>query len=181
MPDVDVVNLFSDFEFFICCYYIINHCKVLLKRSWILTHLFLVLTFYFLFKLGGSEGLFAQKTLEITDGVLSTYKNQGFLWIGVHLFPFLNHSRIPFLRRGTVSYSLFHKLAQCDLNSHFFLCMKCYWQCYLIVVCFYPFKGGFDLLGRTKDQIRTTEQVNAAMATCLALKLDGLVIIGGYQ
>ncbi|KAM0932392.1 putative diphosphate--fructose-6-phosphate 1-phosphotransferase [Dioscorea sansibarensis] len=64
---------------------------------------------------GGSEGLFAQKTLEITDGVLSTYKNQ----------------------------------------------------------------GGFDLLGRTKDQIRTTEQVNAAMATCQALKLDGLVIIGG--
>jgi len=29
---------------------------------------------------GGSEGLFAQKTLEITDSVLSTYKNQGWLW-----------------------------------------------------------------------------------------------------
>lgn len=29
---------------------------------------------------GGSEGLFAQKTLEITDNVLSTYKNQGWLW-----------------------------------------------------------------------------------------------------
>lgn len=27
--------------------------------------------------LGGSEGLFAQKTLEITDDVLATYKNQG--------------------------------------------------------------------------------------------------------
>lgn len=26
---------------------------------------------------GGSEGLFAQKTLEITDGILATYKNQG--------------------------------------------------------------------------------------------------------
>ncbi|KAF9602044.1 hypothetical protein IFM89_024801 [Coptis chinensis] len=65
--------------------------------------------------LGGSEGLFAQKTLEITDDVLSTYKNQ----------------------------------------------------------------GGYDLLGRTKDQIKTTEQVNAALATCKALKLDGLVIIGG--
>jgi hypothetical protein len=26
---------------------------------------------------GGSEGLFAQKTLEITDDILSTYKNQG--------------------------------------------------------------------------------------------------------
>ncbi|KAL3340654.1 hypothetical protein AABB24_029005 [Solanum stoloniferum] len=65
--------------------------------------------------LGGSEGLFAQKTLEITDDVLATYKNQ----------------------------------------------------------------GGYDMLGRTKDQIRTTEQVNAAMAVCKALKLDGLVIIGG--
>jgi 6-phosphofructokinase len=44
----------------------------------------------------------------------------------------------------------------------------------------YP-KGGYDLLGRTKDQIRTTEQVNAAMASCQALKLDGLVIIGGMH
>ncbi|KAG5010138.1 hypothetical protein AAZX31_07G150300 [Glycine max] len=65
--------------------------------------------------LGGSEGLFAQKTLEITEDILSTYKNQ----------------------------------------------------------------GGYDLLGRTKDQIRTTEQVNAALAACNNLKLDGLVIIGG--
>ncbi|XP_047329420.1 pyrophosphate--fructose 6-phosphate 1-phosphotransferase subunit alpha isoform X2 [Impatiens glandulifera] len=65
--------------------------------------------------LGGSEGLFAQKTLEITDDILTTYKNQ----------------------------------------------------------------GGYDLLGRTKDQIRTTEQVNASLAACNALKLDGLVIIGG--
>lgn len=40
-------------------------------------------------------------------------------------------------------------------------------------------EGGYDLLGRTKDQIRTTEQVNAAMTTCRTLKLDGLVIIGG--
>ncbi|CAL9240888.1 unnamed protein product [Arabidopsis halleri] len=65
--------------------------------------------------LGGSEGLFAQKTLEITDDVLQTYKNQ----------------------------------------------------------------GGYDMLGRTKDQIRTTEQVNAALKACTDLKLDGLVIIGG--
>ncbi|KAL6570039.1 hypothetical protein OROMI_014553 [Orobanche minor] len=63
----------------------------------------------------GSEGLFAQKTLEITDDILVTYKNQ----------------------------------------------------------------GGYDLLGRTKDQIRTTEQVNAALNTCMALKLDALVVIGG--
>lgn len=40
-------------------------------------------------------------------------------------------------------------------------------------------EGGYDLLGRTKDQIRTTEQVNAALAACKDLKLDGLVIIGG--
>ncbi|KFK35354.1 hypothetical protein AALP_AA5G273800 [Arabis alpina] len=65
--------------------------------------------------LGGSEGLFAQKTLEMTDDILQTYKNQ----------------------------------------------------------------GGYDLLGRTKDQIRTTEQVNAALKACTDLKLDGLVIIGG--
>ncbi|KAI4389664.1 hypothetical protein MLD38_001865 [Melastoma candidum] len=64
---------------------------------------------------GGSDGLFAQKTLEISDEILLTYKNQ----------------------------------------------------------------GGYDILGRTKDQIRTTEQVNAALTTCNNLKLDGLVIIGG--
>lgn len=67
--------------------------------------------------LGGSEGLFAQKTLEITDDVLATYKNQ----------------------------------------------------------------GGYDLLGRSRDQIRTSEQVNAAMAACNALKLDGLIIVGGMH
>ncbi|KAL2499197.1 Pyrophosphate--fructose 6-phosphate 1-phosphotransferase subunit alpha 2 [Abeliophyllum distichum] len=65
--------------------------------------------------LGGSEGLFAQKTLEITNDILATYKNQ----------------------------------------------------------------GGYDLLGRTTDQIRTIEQVNAALNACTALKLDGLIIIGG--
>lgn len=35
------------------------------------------------------------------------------------------------------------------------------------------------MLGRTKDQIRTTEQVSAALTACKELKLDGLVIIGG--
>ncbi|KAL8162509.1 hypothetical protein V2J09_013998 [Rumex salicifolius] len=64
---------------------------------------------------GGTDGLFAQKVLEITDDILSSYKNQ----------------------------------------------------------------GGYDLLGRTKDQIRTTEQVNSALAACKALKLDGLVVVGG--
>ncbi|KAK8450976.1 hypothetical protein SEVIR_6G130600v4 [Setaria viridis] len=64
---------------------------------------------------GGTEGLFANKTLEITDDVLASYKNQ----------------------------------------------------------------GGFDLLGRSIDQIRTTKQVSSAMATCRSLNLDGLVIIGG--
>jgi hypothetical protein len=64
---------------------------------------------------GGTDGLFAQKTLEITGEVISSYKNQ----------------------------------------------------------------GGYDMLGRTRDQIRTTEQVKAAMTTCQALKLDALVIIGG--
>ncbi|AQL03426.1 Pyrophosphate--fructose 6-phosphate 1-phosphotransferase subunit alpha 2 [Zea mays] len=35
------------------------------------------------------------------------------------------------------------------------------------------------MLGRTRDQIRTTEQVKATIGTCQALKLDALVIIGG--
>nr|CAB3467954.1 unnamed protein product [Digitaria exilis] len=65
--------------------------------------------------LGGTDGLFAQKTMEITGEALSSYRNQ----------------------------------------------------------------GGYDMLGRTRDQIRTIEQVKAAMATCQALKLDALVIIGG--
>uniref|UniRef100_A0ACD6AIS2 Uncharacterized protein n=1 Tax=Avena sativa TaxID=4498 RepID=A0ACD6AIS2_AVESA len=65
--------------------------------------------------LGGTDGLFAQKSLEITNEVIASYKNQ----------------------------------------------------------------GGYDMLGRSRDQIRTTEQVKAAMTTCQALKLDALVIIGG--
>jgi diphosphate-dependent phosphofructokinase len=64
---------------------------------------------------GGTDGLFAQKTIEITDEALPSYKNQ----------------------------------------------------------------GGYDMLGRTRDQIRTTEQVKATIGTCQALKLDALVIIGG--
>ncbi|XP_068634982.1 pyrophosphate--fructose 6-phosphate 1-phosphotransferase subunit alpha-like [Aristolochia californica] len=64
---------------------------------------------------GGTEGLFSQKSIEITEDMVSTYRNQ----------------------------------------------------------------GGYDMLGRTKDQIRTTEQVKNALATCQALKLDGLVIVGG--
>ncbi|KAI3707919.1 hypothetical protein L2E82_36853 [Cichorium intybus] len=40
-------------------------------------------------------------------------------------------------------------------------------------------RGGYDLLGRIKDQIRTTKQVKAAMAACNALKLDDLIIVGG--
>lgn len=78
----------------------------------------LILLMYFFFlcvKTGGTDGLFAQKTLEITEEVLSSYKNQ----------------------------------------------------------------GGYDMLGRTRDQIRTTEQVKAAMTTCQTLMLDALVIIGG--
>lgn len=45
----------------------------------------------------------------------------------------------------------------------------------------YFYSGGYDMLGRTQDQIRTTEQVNAAMASCQTLKLNGLVIVGGLS
>lgn len=65
--------------------------------------------------IGGTEGLFAQRTLEITEAELAPYRNQ----------------------------------------------------------------GGYDLLGRTKDQIRSVQQVNDAKAACEALKLDGLVLVGG--
>ncbi|KAK8455411.1 hypothetical protein SEVIR_4G172600v4 [Setaria viridis] len=65
--------------------------------------------------IGGTDGLFAQKTMDISDEALASYKNQ----------------------------------------------------------------GGYDMLGRTRDQIRTTEQVEATLAICQALKLDSLVIIGG--
>ncbi|KAJ8649980.1 hypothetical protein MRB53_003003 [Persea americana] len=64
---------------------------------------------------GGTEGLFEQKTIEITENIVLAYRNQ----------------------------------------------------------------GGYGMLGRTKDQIRTTEQVHAALNTCQTLDLDGLVIIGG--
>ncbi|CAA6670205.1 unnamed protein product [Spirodela intermedia] len=59
---------------------------------------------------GGTEGLFAQKTLEVTNEILSAYKNQ----------------------------------------------------------------GGYDMLGRTKDQIRTTEQVNAALKLVKLYSLMGV-------
>lgn len=63
----------------------------------------------------GTEGLFAQKTLEITAALLAPYRNQ----------------------------------------------------------------GGYDLLCRTKDQIRSVQQVEAAKVACAALRLDGLVLVGG--
>ena len=40
-------------------------------------------------------------------------------------------------------------------------------------------QGGFDLLGRSADKIRSPEEQAAAGATCKALKLDGLVLVGG--
>jgi pyrophosphate--fructose-6-phosphate 1-phosphotransferase len=43
----------------------------------------------------------------------------------------------------------------------------------------YRNQGGFDMLGRTRDQIRSLQQVNDAKISCEALKLDALVIIGG--
>ncbi|OAY65557.1 Pyrophosphate--fructose 6-phosphate 1-phosphotransferase subunit alpha, partial [Ananas comosus] len=78
---------------------------------------FLAHCFFLFLDIGGTEGLFAQKTLKITDEVLSTYKHQ----------------------------------------------------------------GGFDMLGRSVDQIRTTKQVNVAMSACQDMKLDSLVITGGIR
>lgn len=39
--------------------------------------------------------------------------------------------------------------------------------------------GGYDMLGRTKDQITSKEQVNSALNACQTLDLNGLVVIGG--
>lgn len=41
------------------------------------------------------------------------------------------------------------------------------------------FAGGYDLLGRTKDQIKSSQQVQDAKAACEALNLDALVLVGG--
>jgi pyrophosphate--fructose-6-phosphate 1-phosphotransferase len=65
--------------------------------------------------IGGTEGIFTQKTVTITNDLLSEFRNQ----------------------------------------------------------------GGYDLLGRTKDQIKSSQQVNDAKTACQALKLDALVLIGG--
>ncbi|XP_065037007.1 pyrophosphate--fructose 6-phosphate 1-phosphotransferase subunit alpha-like [Musa acuminata AAA Group] len=64
---------------------------------------------------GGTEGLFVQKTLVISDDIVAAYRNQ----------------------------------------------------------------GGYDMLGRTKDQITSKEQVNSALNACQTLDLNGLVVIGG--
>ena len=40
-------------------------------------------------------------------------------------------------------------------------------------------QGGFNFLGRTSDKIRSNSELQKAMQTCLDLKLDGLILIGG--
>ncbi|CAN0376530.1 unnamed protein product, partial [Hapterophycus canaliculatus] len=43
----------------------------------------------------------------------------------------------------------------------------------------YRNQGGFDLLGRSRDSIRTEAEMTKAKESCIALDLDGLVVIGG--
>ncbi|CBJ31829.1 RecName: Full=Pyrophosphate--fructose 6-phosphate 1-phosphotransferase subunit beta; Short=PFP; AltName: Full=6-phosphofructokinase, pyrophosphate dependent; AltName: Full=Pyrophosphate-dependent 6-ph [Ectocarpus siliculosus] len=43
----------------------------------------------------------------------------------------------------------------------------------------YRNQGGFDLLGRSRDSIRTEAELAKAKEACAALDLDGLVVIGG--
>ncbi|KAK6919865.1 Phosphofructokinase domain [Dillenia turbinata] len=47
------------------------------------------------------------------------------------------------------------------------------------IVSSYRNQGGYDMLGRSKDQIRTFDQVKSTIKTCQELKLDGLVFLGG--
>jgi diphosphate-dependent phosphofructokinase len=49
----------------------------------------------------------------------------------------------------------------------------------LQVLSLYRNQGGFDMLGRTVDQVRTEEQLEATCDVCSALDLDGLVMVGG--
>ncbi|KAL6008460.1 hypothetical protein ACLOJK_033971 [Asimina triloba] len=91
-----------------------------------------------LVKTGGTEGLFAKKTIELTEDVVASYRNQGIL--------------------SNLLISIVF------LAAVFIICGLC---------------SGYNLLGRTKDQIRTTEHVKAALETCQALTLDALVIVGG--
>jgi pyrophosphate--fructose-6-phosphate 1-phosphotransferase len=41
--------------------------------------------------------------------------------------------------------------------------------------------GGYNMLGRSVDQIRTSEQKESAKKACEALSLDGLVLVGGVR
>jgi pyrophosphate--fructose-6-phosphate 1-phosphotransferase len=47
------------------------------------------------------------------------------------------------------------------------------------IVAPYRNTGGFDLIGGGRDKIETPDQLAKCKATCLELKLDGLVIVGG--
>lgn len=79
-----------------------------------------------------------------------------------------------------------HRRHFSNLQKSRYWCTKqfSHWDSYVLLGpmnlrMFWSCLGGYDLLGRTKDQIRTIEQVNAARTACTALKLDGLVVIGG--
>lgn len=49
------------------------------------------------------------------------------------------------------------------------------------IMSLYKNQGGYDLLRRSVDQIRSKKQLAAATDTCTALDLDGLVMVGsGY-
>ncbi len=47
------------------------------------------------------------------------------------------------------------------------------------LLALYKNQGGFDMLGRTADQISTPAQLAAACDACNELQLDGLVLVGG--
>eukprot|EP00898_Chlorokybus_atmophyticus_P004365 jgi/Chlat1/492/Chrsp103S01092 len=49
------------------------------------------------------------------------------------------------------------------------------------MLALYRNQGGYDLLGRTIDRIRTRDEYSATRAVCDKLSLDGLVLIGGSK
>lgn len=44
-----------------------------------------------------------------------------------------------------------------------------------------PLPGGLDLLGRSREEHFEASQLAPAKATCQALRLDGLILIGGMD
>jgi diphosphate-dependent phosphofructokinase len=102
----------------------------------------------------GTKGLFEQKYIPVTAESLTTYRNQVRLWVeGWEDHP-LAFPSPPLTRLSALP------PPPSPVPAH-------------------PAQGGYHMLGRSVDKIRSVKEQEAALAACTALKLDGLVVIGG--